>query len=60
MRGDGRHCASSTRSSQEMMGEYSLAQVDLLLGLAVVRLGRHDGGCVIAVVSMWCIGLLGL
>jgi ABC-type Co2+ transport system permease subunit len=43
-----------------MTGEYSLAKVDLLLALAVVRLGRHDGGYVIGVVLIGCMGLLAL
>jgi hypothetical protein len=31
---------------------YLLAQIDLLLALGVVRLGRHDGGCVIGGVEV--------
>jgi hypothetical protein len=49
--------ASSTRSLEEMAGEYSLAKIDLLLGLGVVWLGRHDGGylcwCGVCVLEVW-------
>ena len=33
---------------------HSLAQVDLLLGLGVIRLGGHDGGCVMVGVLKRC------
>ena len=40
--------------SCEMKGDYLLAEVDLLLGLAVVWLGRHDGG------YLWWCGVCGM
>jgi len=46
--------APSTRSSELMASVYSLAKVDLLLALAVVWLGRHDGRYVIGVVLWVC------
>lgn len=54
MRGKIMLSRNSTRSSESMAGGYSLAKVDLLLALAVVWLGRHDGRYVIGVVVWVC------
>jgi hypothetical protein len=40
--------------------EYSLAQVDLLLGLGVILVGRHDGGCVMGGVLKRCMDSRGV
>ena len=55
-----RHGDKAHRRRAGWNGEYSLAQVDLLLALGVVRLGRHDGGCVMGGLLKRCMDSRGV